>query len=819
MHNDDSNASRSSFSQDGGENSVFTSERSSCCDSSMKISNGLGTDGNIYWTNERGNETLEGRTTSRTTNSQGKESDSLFENIEATKRKSPQTDDKQIWQRLEDDRAFSDSRWIKEGHDKDLCHFPDSRSDSLSDSKRSDECPNEQLFLGPDSRGIALNDSNLGRQTVEQESCHNSGARNDYFDGSKKRKRSLDLQHGLCHGSDPKDDAFSDSKKRKCTLELEHEICWDPDSRRNGFVDGRSRTNPLNLQSYPNCERDLQEDSHLRYREETFNSDKQRTNAKSPFSDLDKSVEAETTNGRSPDKPRMLDLQSVHWPKSPLTGNSRSLLHFPDNRAYHSSDNSRHRRFPDRHSISHNGYLSDKAEDRFDTYHQFTMSEDESVWHARYSSSPSRGPESRGRFLSGVEPDKLNSDNKSDSVSRNLKRDVQDSINQNRYQSSELSGRVSSVSPLSDTESEHQSNSWYPRRPHDDLTDSSRYRPYFMHDQLRPDLHFPNRQDRGIPFMHRPKLTSGHSPERVEPPSSPVSPFSPSTPVPMCLPYPHPPCSGFQYPCRSCSLPGPFYRRSPYHFPPPFLPLPAGIPHFPQSMSPIADKRPLSKQIVDGLVPQKGSVDQKHIEASVSESPLPPLAVHIPKKIEIKRTRKEPKMRTIKEQKKTDLRDAAKESNGKSQSQKDSGKCLETSDDDKVSAEDDAINVEDEENEKLKRMTCKSRKFTCKFCGKVYVSLGALKMHIRTHTLPCKCNICGKAFSRPWLLQGHIRTHTGEKPYKCHMCQRAFADRSNLRAHLQTHSDVKKYSCRTCHKTFSRMSLLVKHEEAGCLVS
>ncbi|XP_020904131.1 protein snail homolog Sna [Exaiptasia diaphana] len=107
--------------------------------------------------------------------------------------------------------------------------------------------------------------------------------------------------------------------------------------------------------------------------------------------------------------------------------------------------------------------------------------------------------------------------------------------------------------------------------------------------------------------------------------------------------------------------------------------------------------------------------------------------------------------------------------------------------------------------------------FTCKQCDKIYVSLGALKMHIRTHTLPCKCKICGKAFSRPWLLQGHIRTHTGEKPYECPICKRAFADRSNLRAHMQTHAEVKKYSCSRCARSFSRMSLLVKHEDSGCL--
>ncbi|XP_033087854.1 zinc finger protein SNAI1-like [Trachypithecus francoisi] len=106
--------------------------------------------------------------------------------------------------------------------------------------------------------------------------------------------------------------------------------------------------------------------------------------------------------------------------------------------------------------------------------------------------------------------------------------------------------------------------------------------------------------------------------------------------------------------------------------------------------------------------------------------------------------------------------------------------------------------------------------FNCQYCNKECVSLGVLKRHIRSHTLPFVCGTCGKAFSRPWLLRVHVRTHTGEKPFSCPHCSRAFADRSNLRAHLQTHLDIKKYQCQACTRTFSRMALLHKHQESGC---
>ncbi|WKY05659.1 hypothetical protein Q1695_006116 [Nippostrongylus brasiliensis] len=103
---------------------------------------------------------------------------------------------------------------------------------------------------------------------------------------------------------------------------------------------------------------------------------------------------------------------------------------------------------------------------------------------------------------------------------------------------------------------------------------------------------------------------------------------------------------------------------------------------------------------------------------------------------------------------------------------------------------------------------------TCAHCHKHYKSPGALKMHLKTHSLPCVCEQCGKSFSRPWLLKGHQRTHTGEKPYMCSFCGRSFADRSNLRAHEQTHFPHRKHRCSRCDLSFARIQVLEKHRAA-----
>lgn len=82
------------------------------------------------------------------------------------------------------------------------------------------------------------------------------------------------------------------------------------------------------------------------------------------------------------------------------------------------------------------------------------------------------------------------------------------------------------------------------------------------------------------------------------------------------------------------------------------------------------------------------------------------------------------------------------------------------------------------------------RRYSCKFCQKVFPRSANLTRHLRTHTgeQPYKCNYCERSFSISSNLQRHVRNiHQQERNFKCNLCNRRFSQQTNLDRHVKKH--------------------------------
>ncbi|XP_029440490.1 zinc finger protein OZF-like isoform X2 [Rhinatrema bivittatum] len=80
--------------------------------------------------------------------------------------------------------------------------------------------------------------------------------------------------------------------------------------------------------------------------------------------------------------------------------------------------------------------------------------------------------------------------------------------------------------------------------------------------------------------------------------------------------------------------------------------------------------------------------------------------------------------------------------------------------------------------------------FKCLVCDKCFSQRGNLRLHEMTHLgeKPFKCPECDKSFSHKSYLKNHERIHTGVKPFQCFECNKMFSQRSNLTKHGRIHT-------------------------------
>ena len=103
-------------------------------------------------------------------------------------------------------------------------------------------------------------------------------------------------------------------------------------------------------------------------------------------------------------------------------------------------------------------------------------------------------------------------------------------------------------------------------------------------------------------------------------------------------------------------------------------------------------------------------------------------------------------------------------------------------------------------------------KYVCDICGKRFAYQSTLATHRVVHSddRPYTC-FCGKTFKLKGQLKQHEIIHTGNEPYKCDVCGKGFTIRGTYVSHMRTHSSEKPFACHVCGAKFNQRKNMVRH--------
>ena len=106
-------------------------------------------------------------------------------------------------------------------------------------------------------------------------------------------------------------------------------------------------------------------------------------------------------------------------------------------------------------------------------------------------------------------------------------------------------------------------------------------------------------------------------------------------------------------------------------------------------------------------------------------------------------------------------------------------------------------------------------KWTCQYCGKIFLWAGGMRKHIKIVHLKITsftCELCGKIFVREDSFRKHIHIHAKVRPFKCTHCERGFNTNSRKNTHERTHMGIFNFSCAYCSKQFTTNMIKIQHE-------